>query len=95
MQPYVMGFGLGQNQRQVLGGFNSIVEAKEACERHSKGLTAIGDSKACRMCGETKPLSEYHSAMNLRDGRKTACKNCLNTQTYERRSKCKKTSTTG
>lgn len=32
--------------------------------------------KACRMCGETKPLDEFHRQSSARDGRQGRCKTC-------------------
>ena len=32
--------------------------------------------KACRKCGETKPLNEFHRAAAMRDGHRNECKAC-------------------
>ena len=33
-------------------------------------------TKACRRCGECKPLSAYHRLSSARDGRHSCCKAC-------------------
>jgi 5-methylcytosine-specific restriction endonuclease McrA len=33
--------------------------------------------KSCRICGEQKPLDDFHRDASLRDGHKSACKSCL------------------
>ncbi|NUR65140.1 MAG: hypothetical protein HOQ47_05215 [Streptomyces sp.] len=33
-------------------------------------------SKACRTCGETKPLSDFHRRSRAKDGRQLHCKPC-------------------
>jgi 5-methylcytosine-specific restriction endonuclease McrA len=33
--------------------------------------------KSCRICGEQKPLDDFHRDASLRDGHKSACKRCL------------------
>ncbi len=35
------------------------------------------DEKACRLCGETKPLSEFHRANGMKDGHRNECKTCF------------------
>ena len=34
--------------------------------------------KVCSMCGEEKPLSEFHKDASSKFGRKSACKECVN-----------------
>ena len=34
------------------------------------------DTKACRICGNTKPLTDFHRNKNRRDGYNSACKRC-------------------
>lgn len=34
------------------------------------------DSKSCRICGELKPLTEFHRASGMRDGHRSECKPC-------------------
>lgn len=36
--------------------------------------------KACKKCGEEKPLSEYHRKRSNRDGYKNSCRDCCNTR---------------
>lgn len=33
--------------------------------------------KACRKCGEVKPLESYHASINTKDGRYARCKPCV------------------
>jgi hypothetical protein len=32
--------------------------------------------KTCRLCGETKPLEEYHKKTGAKDGKQSMCKDC-------------------
>lgn len=34
--------------------------------------------KICKVCGETKPLEQFHRAAGMRDGHRNECKSCLN-----------------
>jgi hypothetical protein len=34
------------------------------------------ESKACRLCGEVKPLDEFHRAEGMRDGHRNECRSC-------------------
>lgn len=36
----------------------------------------MSDSKTCRKCGETKPLSAFHRCAAVKDGRKAQCAEC-------------------
>ncbi len=33
--------------------------------------------KSCRICGATKPLTEFHRAKDMRDGHRNECKVCF------------------
>jgi len=33
--------------------------------------------KSCRICGEFKPLTEFHRASGMRDGHRNECKSCF------------------
>ena len=35
------------------------------------------ESKTCRICGELKPLAEFHRAAGMRDGHRSECKPCF------------------
>lgn len=34
-------------------------------------------TKKCRICGEVKPLGEFHRATDMRDGHRNECKSCF------------------
>ena len=36
--------------------------------------------KTCTKCGETKPLSEYQTRVDAKDGRRNACRECVKAQ---------------
>jgi 5-methylcytosine-specific restriction endonuclease McrA len=40
--------------------------------------------KACRICGVSKALTDFHRDPTMRDGRKNRCRDCLNTRYHER-----------
>jgi hypothetical protein len=48
------------------------------------------DRKQCTLCGEVKPLSEFHRNPNATDGRHTRCAECINRLAQERRDKSPK-----
>ena len=50
-------------------------------------LTDRMRDKRCRNCGEVKPLSAYHRDRYCPDGRKSACKTCVNAQRREKAAK--------
>ena len=37
----------------------------------------MNSSKACTVCGEVKPLSDYHNDIVAKSGKKSACKICV------------------
>lgn len=47
------------------------------------------DEKACKKCGEIKPLSDYHKHRQTSDGRFGKCKKCYNLGVKERLDKLK------
>ena len=38
----------------------------------------LGASKACRVCKELKPLTQFHADKRAKDGCYTSCKECWN-----------------
>lgn len=50
-------------------------------------LTDQMHDKRCRNCGEVKPLSAYHRDRYCPDGRKSACKPCVNAHRREQAAK--------
>ena len=80
--PWVEGWGLSMNQRQVIGSFSTSDRAKDACARHAVGSPLappeIPKQKACRTCRQSKPLAEYHQDLRLPDSHKGECKTCTN-----------------
>jgi hypothetical protein len=45
---------------------------------------ADADSKACRVCGHTLPLEQFHGNPSYSDGRASICRSCHNRQSNER-----------
>ena len=43
--------------------------------------------KQCTKCGETKPLEEFHRKHTAADGRRSACKSCINAYYKENKDK--------
>lgn len=40
----------------------------------------LRESKACTVCGETKPLDEFHREARAKDGRTSSCRACREVQ---------------
>lgn len=45
------------------------------------------ETKPCRICGKTKPLIEFHTRSQAKDGRATACKPCAIAESNQSRMK--------
>ena len=54
----------------------------ERAEAFRRGIT----SKKCTRCGLVKPLDEFQRRAEMKDGRRSACRQCSNAQLREQRS---------
>jgi hypothetical protein len=52
---------------------------------YSKEKTKMPESKECKKCGETKPLTDYHKCKKSKHGVRTSCKICLSKYYKEKR----------
>lgn len=49
-----------------------------------KKVEEEGEYKICTVCGEKKPLTEYHKRKEVKDGHRSACKTCISKQAQKR-----------
>lgn len=68
----------GQPKRYVVGHFNQL-RRQQSIERSQSGV------KVCSQCGESKPLTEYHSDKSQPRGVAGACKLCRCAETKDYR----------